>query len=259
MTHCWWARMGIQAAFLLVLFTGVPKIPAQQVNGAAILQKIDAAVKARVDGIEAYTDTEHYAVFRSGDETHPVAEMTVKTTYKRETGKSYQILSESGSTLMRSLVLHAILENEQHVNQPGIREGLWITTANYAMQVKPGGVQQVDGRDCIAATLTPRRKEPYLVEGTLWVDAQNGEIVKFEGKASRSSSLLDGADGDDAAIMWTLTGLGRRHMRGRSRTVSVWTDRGEDRLHRLPDSAAHGTLRRPMSIAHAKCIVSPLY
>jgi hypothetical protein len=184
--------MGLHAAFLFLLLAGVPKFQAQQVDGASIVSKIDAAVKMRVDGIEAYTDTEHYAVFRNEDETHPVAEMTVKTTYKRETGKSYQILSESGSTIIRSLVLHAILENEQRVNKPGIREGSWITTANYQMQVKPGGVQKVDGRDCYAIALTPRRAEPYLLVGTLWVDARNGEIVKLEGKGSRSSSLLTG-------------------------------------------------------------------
>ena len=180
------------AGFFFLLCAGTGTIPAQQIDSAAILQKIDAAVKARLDGIEGYTATEHYAVFRSKDEVHPVAEMTVKTTYKRETGKSYAILSESGSAVIRNLVLHAILDNEQHVNEPGIREGAWITTANYEMQVKPGGLQKVDGQDCVALALTPRRKEPYLLEGTLWVDPKDGAIVQIEGKATRSSSVFTG-------------------------------------------------------------------
>jgi hypothetical protein len=166
---------------------------AQQVDPASILQKVDAAVKARVDGIESYTVIEHYSVFRNKDEIHPAAEMTVKTTYKRETGKSYEILSESGSSLLRNLVLHAILDNEKHINEPGVREGSWATTANYVMQVKPGGIQKVDERDCVALSLTPRRKEPYLLEGTLWVDAKSGVIVRIEGKASKSSSVFAGA------------------------------------------------------------------
>jgi outer membrane lipoprotein-sorting protein len=167
--------------------------PAQQIDNAAILQRIDAAVKARIDGIEGYTVTEHYAVFRNHDEALTVAEMSVKTTYKRETGKSYEILSESGSALMRSLVLHAILDNEKHVNEPGVREGAWITTANYEMHVKPGGTQSVDGRDCVALSLRPRRKEPYLLEGTLWVEAKDGNIVRIEGDGSKSSSVFTGA------------------------------------------------------------------
>lgn len=190
MTYDLRTRVSLHAAVLFLLLSGIPRIQAQQFGSATILSKIDAAVKARVDGIEAYTDTEHYVVFRGQDEVHPVAEMTVKTTYKRETGKSYQILSESGSTLMQSLVLKKVLENEQAVNQPGVREGSWITTRNYDMQVKPGGVQWVDGQNCVAISLAPRRREPYLLIGTLWVNGQNGEIVRVEGKGSKSSTIL---------------------------------------------------------------------
>ncbi len=183
--------MRIGGVFLLLCAGGLTGF-SQQIDSEAILKKVDAAVKARIDGIAGYTVMEHYAVFRNKDETHPVAEMTVKTTYKKETGKSYAILSESGSAVIRNLVLHAILDNEQHINEPGVREGAWITTANYEMQVKPGGVQNLGGRDCVALGLTPKRKEPYLLEGTLWVDAKNGEIVQIEGKASRSSSIFTG-------------------------------------------------------------------
>lgn len=179
-------------AIWCIFCAGIAATAGQQVDNTAILQKIDAAVKARVDGIEGYTATEHYAVFRNKDEAHPVAEMTVKTTYKRETGKSYAILSESGSSVIRNLVLHAILDSEKHVNEPGVREGAWITTANYKMQVKPSGIQKVDGRDCVALSLTPRRKEPYLLDGTLWVDAKDGKIVQIEGKATKSSSVFTG-------------------------------------------------------------------
>jgi hypothetical protein len=186
--------MSLKAAILLPLLgTGIKTMPAQQVDNAAILWNVNAAVKARIDGIAEYTATEHYAVFRNGDETHPVAEMTVKTTYTRGGGKRYQIISESGSTVIRSLVLHAILENEQHVNEPGVREGAWITTANYEMQVKPGGVQRVDGQECFAIALNPRRKEPYLLDGTLWVNARDGKIVRIEGKGSKSSTVFSGA------------------------------------------------------------------
>jgi len=185
--------MGLEVVLLLVsLGVGTGTTRAQQADNAAILKKIDAAVMARVNGIAAYTATEHYAVFRNKDEVHPVAEMTVKTTYKLETGKSYDIQSQSGSSVMRNVVLSEILANERHVNEPSVREGAWITTANYQMQVKPGGIQKMDGRDCAVLGLTPRRKEPYLLEGTLWVDAKTVEIVRIEGKASKSSSVFTG-------------------------------------------------------------------
>jgi outer membrane lipoprotein-sorting protein len=193
MTVCRLTAALFRAAVVLALvIVSVSAASAQQIDTSTLLSKIDAAVKARQDGIDSYTVTEHYAVFRGKDKTHPAAEMTVKTTYKRESGKSYQILSESGSSMMRVLVLHAILDNEKHVNQPGVREGSWVTTANYEMKVMQGGIQKIGGRSCVAVSLTPRRKEPYLLNGTLWVDAKSGGIVQIQGKASKSSSIFAG-------------------------------------------------------------------
>jgi hypothetical protein len=165
---------------------------AQQLDTAAVIQRVDAAVKARVESIAGYTVTEHYAVYRNTDETNPVAEMTVKTTYQRDTGKSYTIISQTGSGIIRSLVLGAILDNEKRISLPGNREGAWITSANYEMKLKPGGTQLLDGRDCLVLTLAPKRKAPYLVEGTLWVDSKDGSIVQVQGAATRSSSVFTG-------------------------------------------------------------------
>jgi hypothetical protein len=118
--------------------------------------------------------------------------MTVKTTYRKETGKSYETLSQSGSQVIRSLVLGAILDNEIHINQPGVREGSWLTSANYEMSLKPGGTQQVDGTACYLLDIVPRRKAPYLIEGTLWVDAKDGSIVQIQGTSSKSASIVTG-------------------------------------------------------------------
>ena len=176
------------------LCTNFGTIPARalQLDAATVIQRVDAAVKARVDSIQGYTVTEHYAVYRNNDEIHPAAEMTVKTTYQKETGKNYEILSQQGSSILRNLVLGAILDNEKHINQPGVREGSWFISANYEMKLQPGGTQQLDGRECYLLAITPRRKAPYLIEGTLWVNAKDGSIVQIQGTASKSSSFLTG-------------------------------------------------------------------
>jgi outer membrane lipoprotein-sorting protein len=189
-TGQWRLKAALSLAFFV--FAGSAATPAMQPDAAAIIQRVDAAVKARVDSILSYTVTEHYAVYRNNDEVHPVAEMTVKTVYQKDTGKSYTILSQQGSSIMRSLVLGGILDNEKRINQPGVREGSWIISTNYDFKLKPGGTQQVNGRDCFLLAMTPRRKAPYLIDGTLWVDATDGSIVQLEGTSSKSSSLLTG-------------------------------------------------------------------
>jgi hypothetical protein len=159
---------------------------------AAVIRSIDAAVHARAEGVEGYLVIEHYAVFRGGDEANPAAEMTVKTIYRRSTGKTYIIQSESGSELLRKLVLHEILDNEKRINLPANREASWITSANYSMTLRPGGVQRLDGRDCYVLEIAPKRKAPNLMDGTLWVDAKDGSIIQIEGIASKSVSVFSG-------------------------------------------------------------------
>jgi hypothetical protein len=136
--------------------------------------------------------TEHYAVYRGKDETNPAAEMTVRTEYRKETGKTYTILSQSGSGLILKHVLGAILDREKEINQPGIREHSWLISGNYQMALKPGGVERQDGKDCAVLTIAPWHKSPNLIEGTIWVDARDGSIVRLEGVTSESPSIFTG-------------------------------------------------------------------
>src|SRR5579872_7145842 len=71
---------------------------------STIVHGVDASVKNRIDHLAAYTVTEHYAVFRGKDDTQPTAEMLVKTTYRKQQGKSYEIISQSGSPFWRNEV-----------------------------------------------------------------------------------------------------------------------------------------------------------
>jgi hypothetical protein len=180
------------APVCLFAFLGPVMAPAQQLDAASEVQQVDAAVKARIEDLAGYYVTEHYAVYRSEDEIHPVAEMTVITTYREDSGKSYSIVSQSGSSIVRKLVLGGILNNEKELNRPGVREGAWITSANYEMRPKPGGTEQLNGRDCVVLALIPKRKASYLIEGNLWVDAKDGSIMQVQGTTSASSSFLTG-------------------------------------------------------------------
>jgi len=184
-------RWAVAAAVFPLAFLGVG-LAAQQPDQTAVIRSIDAAVHARADAIEGYLVMEHYAVFRGGDDAHPAAEMMVKTIYRRETGKTYIIQSESGSEILRHMVLYKILDSEKQINLPANREAAWITSANYEMKLKPGGVQRLDGRDCYVLDISPRRKAPNLLVGTLWVDVKDGSIVQIHGVASKSASVFTG-------------------------------------------------------------------
>jgi outer membrane lipoprotein-sorting protein len=186
--HC---AVLVLTAFIFSCLT-IGSLAAQQLDEQSVIQHIDAAVKARFDGIESFTVIEHYAVYRGSNETDPVAEMTVKTLYKRNSGKSYTILSKSGPEIVQKMAFGQLLDNERRINQPGNREASWFTSANYVMKLKPGGTQPLNGRECLVLAITARRKAPNLINGTIWVDPRDYSIVQIKGVASKSPSLLAG-------------------------------------------------------------------
>jgi negative regulator of sigma E activity len=176
---------------LSYLLSGSATLPKLQSEGASedLIHRIDLAVHARDEAILAYTVTEHYAVFKDHDEQHAAADMVVKTTYRKDEGKTFSVVSESGSELLRK-VLENVLDNEKRMTQPANRRTVVITSANYEMNVK--GSDPVNGRDCVALALQPKRSSPYLFRGTVWVDARDGSIVQLEGVTAKAPSVFTG-------------------------------------------------------------------
>jgi len=173
---------------LVVFGETIPSYPQQDVD-AAVIQGIDASVHERENNLLGYTVTEHYTVFRNHDEKHPAAEMMVKTSYQRDVGKNFSIVSLTGPLVLRK-VLEDVLATEKKMTQPANRVTAVIIPANYEMTVK--GPTTMDGRNCIALAIKPRRVSPYLFTGTVWVDTQNQAIVRLEGMAAKSPSFLSG-------------------------------------------------------------------
>jgi hypothetical protein len=186
------------AKFVLVFlapytFASNRTVAQQSPDVGSVVRGVDASVQNRIDRLAGYTVTEHYAVFRGKDETHPAAEMLVKTTYRKQTGKSYEIVSQSGSSLWRNEVLHTLLDNEKRMSQPGNVETALIDSANYEMKLDANPRDRVNGRDCLVLDITPKRTSEYLFRGTLWVDAQDFAIVQLKGTASKSAFFLASA------------------------------------------------------------------
>jgi len=176
--------LGLFLASLL----GAPLL--SQTTEADVIRGIDASVAAREETLLGYSVTEHYSVFRNQDKVHPAAEMTVKTTYQKDKGKSYEILNQSGSEIILKQVLGRVLESERTATEPANRATALITSANYNMHVK--GSEVVEGRNCIALAIAPRHAGQYLFQGDLWVSAQDYSIVQLAGYTSKSPSIFAG-------------------------------------------------------------------
>lgn len=184
------ALRALAAAVLLSVACSLPLV-AQQADGAAVIRMVDANVAKRVNRVLGFTDIETYSVYRGNDETHPAATMTVRDNYTKGVGKSYTVLSHTGSGVILKFGLRPLIDNETEINKPANVQRSWFTSANYEMKLRPG-TEQVNGRRCYALAIKPRQTAPNLVDGTLWVDALDGSIVKVEGVASKSPSPFAG-------------------------------------------------------------------
>jgi hypothetical protein len=144
----------------------------------------------REKNLTGYTVQETYSLYRRGDDS-PSAQMVVQTTYAAAAGKTYHVLSQSGSSTGK-LVLHRILKSEEQLTKPGEREHLLITSANYEMSVPDLQPHELHGRKCFIVTIKPLRSSPYLLAGRIWVDADSYHVIRVEGAPTSESSMWAG-------------------------------------------------------------------
>jgi hypothetical protein len=179
-------------AALLWVPSGNGSEPLPELNAAAVIQRIDAAVYTRYEHVLGFTAVEHYAVFRGKDETHPIAEMTVKDTYRKDVGKTYTVISEKGSEFVLKHGLHSLLDSEKTINKPGNVQRSWFNSSNYEMEPKAGVTARLNGEDCLAVAVRARRKASNMINGTIWVDGKDYSLAQIEGDATKSPFVFAG-------------------------------------------------------------------
>lgn len=173
--------------FISMVGAYVPRLTAGSQKESEVVAAVDRAEEDRETKLLGYSVQESYALFRRAD-ADPSAVMDVATTYAKNKGKAYSIVSESGSRTAR-FVLRKILQNEEQLSRGQNRNDLLITSRNYEMSLSDPAVHQLDKRDCLVLQIKPRKQSPYLLDGKIWVDATNYHIVRVEGTAAAGSGL----------------------------------------------------------------------
>ena len=99
-------------------------------------------------------------------------------------GFQYQIVGEGGSGFVRGKVLRPWLDNEKKMWTAGDPERASLTHANYAFDDK--GLSS-DGLAWLG--VKSRRKDLLLVDGSIYVNADDGDLVRIEGRLSKTPSF----------------------------------------------------------------------
>jgi hypothetical protein len=96
----------------------------------------------------------------------------------------YDVISEEGSGIIRSKVLHAALDTEQKAKSRDQAARAAVTPANYTFE--PAGAS---GEGAERVRIKPRRNEPMMIDGSIVLDADDGDLMKIEGTLVKRPSF----------------------------------------------------------------------
>ena len=150
-----------------------------------IVSRMAASDLHRQSSIEGYAGMRRYVLENEKLQKH--AEMTVRVKCDQDGTKHFEVVSEDGWKAAHKHVLQKMLESESDASRPGMRATARLVPANYDFALV--GTEQVAGRTAYVLEVSPKRKEKYLFEGRIWVDAEDFALVRAEGSPSKNPSF----------------------------------------------------------------------
>jgi len=115
------------------------------------------------------------------------AEMLVTVACLDNGTKEFQTVSASGWSTARSHVFPKLLDGETEASRPDVRELSRITPQNYSFEMV--GKEPINQRLAYVMEITPKAQSKYLVQGRIWVDAEDYAVARVEGKPAKNPSF----------------------------------------------------------------------
>lgn len=155
---------------------------------AQVLGQMGEQDRLRSAALAQYQCVRHYALHN--ERFNKRAEMTVRMRYLCPGRKTFEVLSEGGSSVIRQRVLRRMLEAEQEASQDDLRLQHQMNSENYDFRLLGTELQQ--GRPSFMLSIAPKRANKFLIRGTVWVDAEDFSIVRVEGTPAINPSRFIG-------------------------------------------------------------------
>lgn len=135
--------------------------------------------------LKHYDAIRHYQVQYKGFATTLTASMNVEVNYDSASGKSFHILSQSGSKLLCDKVLKRAVESEKEASLD--KQSTALTPANYRFRFT--GTERLDGQTAYVLHVDPLRPGKFLYRGSVWVDSPAYAVDKIEVEPAKNPSF----------------------------------------------------------------------
>ncbi len=188
--------MGFQSRecrlLLLAVVAAFPAVSAlAQENSAAVLtpqeiiQRVRAHNRDREQRLESYSVRRRYHLWN--EVTNKRSELEVEMTFRPPGEIEFRQLRQSGSAFLARRVFGGMMEAEKQAFAEENRPRAALSEDNYTFA--PAGEEVLNGRRAYILEAKPKRKDTYLIEGKVWIDAEDFAVVKIAGRPAKKPSI----------------------------------------------------------------------
>jgi Outer membrane lipoprotein-sorting protein len=141
--------------------------------------------RSRSEQLQRYSAVRTYEI--RNPEGKLAAQAVVRVDYEAPDKKTFNKTSEEGSGIVRHLVFDRLIQSEGETSSGREHHNSAITAANYTFTL--AGEERVGPYHCFVLEATPKRKDKYLFEGKIWIDADDFAVVKIAGHPAKKPSF----------------------------------------------------------------------
>src|SRR6266446_9674465 len=154
-------------------------------TGDDIIGKMLERNRLRNEQLQRYSAVRTYEIRNL--EGKVAAQAVVRVDYEAPYKKTFNKTSEKGSGIVRHLVFDRLIQSEGETSAGREHHNSAITPANYTFVF--AGEEEVGPYHCFVLEAAPKRKDKYLFEGKIWIDAGDFAIVKIAGHPAKKPSF----------------------------------------------------------------------
>jgi len=154
-------------------------------TGDDIIGKMLERNRLRNEQLQRYSAVRTYEIRNL--EGKVAAQAVVRVDYEAPYKKTFNKTSEKGSGIVRHLVFDRLIQSEGETSAGREHHNSAITTTNYTFLLV--GEEEAGPYHCFVLEAAPKRKDKYLFEGKIWIDAEDFAIVKIAGHPAKKPSF----------------------------------------------------------------------
>lgn len=159
--------------------------PSDAMTGEEIFAKLLEHNHLRETHLQQYSVLRTYLAKNHKGKVY--AREVVRMEYRAPGTKTFVTTRAEGSGVVRSRVFKGLMDSEAEAAAGRSRRDSSISPANYTF--RSVGYEDAENRHCLVVEAVPERRDKYLFEGKIWIDAQDFAVVRIAGHPAKNPSF----------------------------------------------------------------------